>query len=936
MESSVPPISLDRLLAHREWVRRMARSLVRDENEADDLEQDMWLETLERPPRSGRSLRGWFASALRHDVVDRRRSGAFRARREESQARRETVRSAADLVAEADAHKRIVVAVMGLAEPYRATVLYRFFDDIPPSVIAARTGVPVETVRTRLRRALTLLRERFDAESRGGRAEWSLALLPLLEHPGHAFVPAGTTVGAVTGGVAMKTSAMVGFVAASLAACGLAWWAFASDDPAPVPVAQAPAPSPGRPPTRPARARNAEPSSPAPAVAPAPAPAAPVAAAAMAQAVPPAPPVPAKPPTPIGEVAGRVLLVADRSPVDGATVTLRDSSPAKAGAGPAQIPSLTTGATGEFRFRGVPVGTYALTASKEGFTDRTMTGLTLTDASGVEGLEVLLSSGGGIAGVITDAQGAPVSGISVTTQWGGPPPGSAATKSGDDGSFAFANLPPGSHHVIAEWSKDKLRSAFVSVVDGETARVDFGAAAALLGVVLDENGAAVPGAIVRASTMLGGKYTSRQAKTDESGHFRVDGLDRGEWNVGVQVLGAGAFAADNLAKVTVADSDQDVTLRLASGSLAGRVCLKATGAPVVGRDVQLSLYSLVGGGGAWKLGTGAAMAFADKDGAFRFRGLAPGRYRLFAYPHTEDKTLRVFEKDFDVAGAAVEGVEVALEKGRTGTVRIVAKDPDGKPVEGATVLVTNPDGTTRNVQSAVEAPGIYVVVLEAGRTELTVFRADLHAAAATVDVVEGQVANADVVLAWGAGDAKSRAGSGEIGGRVSARGTRKALTKNDVQLSVYTVTPWKFLAIASAGDDGQFRFRGLAPGSYRVFAFPVRPVFRKGQIDVTVPASGNAEGVELVLDACTCGKAKFVVKDAAGKPLDDAKFLTTTEDSCSDLVVESPSAGVYVGELETGARKVEVRKDGFETAAVDVVVKAGATVELKVVLRPKR
>jgi len=48
MEAPVPPVPLDQLLAHREWVRRMARALVGDENLADDLEQDVWMDALER------------------------------------------------------------------------------------------------------------------------------------------------------------------------------------------------------------------------------------------------------------------------------------------------------------------------------------------------------------------------------------------------------------------------------------------------------------------------------------------------------------------------------------------------------------------------------------------------------------------------------------------------------------------------------------------------------------------------------------------------------------------------------------------------------------------------------------------------------------------------------------------------------------------------
>src|SRR5512143_1872869 len=124
MRLAAAQVQLDALLAHREWVRGVARAMVRDENDADDLEQGLWLEALQRPPRSGRSIRGWLYTALRRDRTDARRAERSRECREQALARDEAVPSGEDLVAEADAHKRVVVAVMDLAEPYRSTILF--------------------------------------------------------------------------------------------------------------------------------------------------------------------------------------------------------------------------------------------------------------------------------------------------------------------------------------------------------------------------------------------------------------------------------------------------------------------------------------------------------------------------------------------------------------------------------------------------------------------------------------------------------------------------------------------------------------------------------------------------------------------------------------------------------------------------------------------
>ena len=52
------------LLQHSEWVRQLARSLVHDANQADDVQQRTWLAALERPPADTRNIRGWLRQVL--------------------------------------------------------------------------------------------------------------------------------------------------------------------------------------------------------------------------------------------------------------------------------------------------------------------------------------------------------------------------------------------------------------------------------------------------------------------------------------------------------------------------------------------------------------------------------------------------------------------------------------------------------------------------------------------------------------------------------------------------------------------------------------------------------------------------------------------------------------------------------------------------------
>lgn len=174
---------LDRLLAERTWVAALARRLVRDPGAADDAVQDVYLAALRSPPDE--PSRGWLATVLRNAVRMRARGEARRESRETAATAGDGDRSSPsshEIVARAEEHRRVVDAVLTLEEPYRTTVLLRFFDDLPPAEVARRTGVPLETARARIRRAQDLLRVKLDALHGGDGIAWKAALVPLAFH----------------------------------------------------------------------------------------------------------------------------------------------------------------------------------------------------------------------------------------------------------------------------------------------------------------------------------------------------------------------------------------------------------------------------------------------------------------------------------------------------------------------------------------------------------------------------------------------------------------------------------------------------------------------------------------------------------------------------------------------------------------------------------
>ncbi len=207
MDQTPRAIDPEELLAQMGWVQALARSLVRDPNQARDVAQEAWLLALERPPRtahSGPSLRAWLSKVTRTLARQSVRSSTRRHIREQRAARSEAVASTLDIVERGDVQKRLVATVMELGEPYRSTVLFRYLDGLSAPEIAVREACTPAAVRKRLSRGLAMLRERLDDSHGGDGHSWALGVAALAfgsEQAAAATLAGGAGMGAPGGAV---------------------------------------------------------------------------------------------------------------------------------------------------------------------------------------------------------------------------------------------------------------------------------------------------------------------------------------------------------------------------------------------------------------------------------------------------------------------------------------------------------------------------------------------------------------------------------------------------------------------------------------------------------------------------------------------------------------------------------------------------------------
>jgi RNA polymerase sigma-70 factor (ECF subfamily) len=174
-----PPPTAELLLQHATWLRRLAGYLVREGLEADDVLQETWEAVLVSPPDPRRPPRPWLARVLHNAIRSAARASSRRRAREKAGAGLDgQAPGAEELLIRMQLHEQLARLITALEEPYRTTLLMKFYDGRTAADIARAQDIPPGTVRWRLNEGLRRLRQRLD-ELHGDRPTWRAVLVPL-------------------------------------------------------------------------------------------------------------------------------------------------------------------------------------------------------------------------------------------------------------------------------------------------------------------------------------------------------------------------------------------------------------------------------------------------------------------------------------------------------------------------------------------------------------------------------------------------------------------------------------------------------------------------------------------------------------------------------------------------------------------------------------
>jgi protocatechuate 3,4-dioxygenase beta subunit len=357
-----------------------------------------------------------------------------------------------------------------------------------------------------------------------------------------------------------------------------------------------------------------------------------------------------------GAVAGTVL--AGGRPVGGAQVALSPAGDSgfRPGAGLMGGGEQTalSDEGGRFRFERLNPGRYSLGASLRDQSSSQAEAVVTGDDS--QEVQLVLAAGAVVRGTVTGLPDNLLSGVTVSAQgqdfWG-----TARTSAG--GTFELTGVPEGVVTLRANAGDFMTgsRSASTSVTIGPgqaeaTAEIAFEQGFRVEGLV-SRGGKPVTDAMV-AAFPEGGNRRSASGRTDEAGHYALEGLEQGQYT-----LNANTQDGAPIRRTVEISGDTTVDLEAPPARLGGTVVEAESGRPL--GEVQCRIEDEAG---AMRF---VNMAATDSSGRFVFEDLEPKRYRVsFQKPAYQVETRELTaseESDLRVEMRRGEGIALEARDG---------------------------------------------------------------------------------------------------------------------------------------------------------------------------------------------------------------------------------------------------------------------------------
>jgi Carboxypeptidase regulatory-like domain len=449
---------------------------------------------------------------------------------------------------------------------------------------------------------------------------------------------------------------------------------------------------------------------------------------------------------------------------------------------------------------------------------------------------------------------------------------SYAEEADSNGHFRIEDIQPGEYSVTAERQSyfqqpdgapgsppPRLKIAVGSQVDHVL--IKMAPACSISGRVVDQDGDPIRGAIVRVMqyVYVSGKRELRpgvQVQARDNGEYRLFNLRPGRWFIQVSKepqaqgwtfytpvgsrSGSGA-AVTFFPGVTDVSKAAPVELHAGDNLRGYDIAMRSEKAHAIRFSLPQGEYNNSAPQLLHRDGTGVlsqTVGFVVEDGKVEFQNVAAGSYTILVSRNDGSGPMYA-RADVDVATADVDVGELDFKPAReiSGVLKIeggnarlpqtlrINLQPEGAPGQIAGVD-TKADGTftlkgvipaVYRILAVTDPMNLYLKSIRIGETPLTENRIDLTEA--TTDPLT-VILGADV---------------GEIEGSVKkADGNPAAHARLTLFPDGANASRFELFRFVFSDDEGHYKFKGLAPGDYRLFAWqdvlagmPQDPDFRK-------------------------------------------------------------------------------------------------------------
>ncbi len=414
-----------------------------------------------------------------------------------------------------------------------------------------------------------------------------------------------------------------------------------------------------------------------------------------------------------------------------------------------------------------------------------------------------------------------------------------------------------------------------------------GPRAIIAGRVVGPDGGPVAGAAVEALLEKRRRESMTRTRTAADGTYAVEVAETGSYAVAASD-GVHRRARREGVQATVGERTSGIDLRLAEpgAAIVGRVS-DPQGAPIAGVGVVVL-------GAAQGI---SLQAGTDAGGRYRVGGLDAGEYRVTAF--SDAHLLDLAGKSVQVPATGDVVLDIVLETGLAIEGTVVG--PAGEPVAGARVSASPErvradkarSGSGRDAKSGPDgrfslsglAEGTFALRASGpnGGAYTSARLEGVEAGATGVRVVLGLGGTIEGLVHDGATGAPVPSAGVDLGGEVDpgAGGAERRAAKEEATWSR-----------TKTGEDGVFRFDGVAPGVYRITA---RAADRApGEVGGVLVTAGGSARVDVILEAGA---------EVAGRVV--------------ALPGRVPVAGASVRDATRGSGSVSVKGDGAGGAPTD-------------------